>query len=224
VNSVLTRPPKQAPTPAERRRRKARRAWIPTVVISAVIAAAVVTAVLLHSANLGRVPAVPTGNSKFTIAGLRVVDGAADAQLDVRKPISAASVGLPGNTVKTFGPFDNIELEVDLTGIHGTASIFVDTMKVATHGGVLTTLSTRTRTDGFAAIHNQLESLTALGLTNLQLAAFENAMPDGAGSPTSHFALVVGVGTALGVPTRIAVSCADAKGCEVTTTTTLRTT
>jgi hypothetical protein len=217
VNSVLTRPPKQAPTPAERRLRKKRRGWIPTVVISAVIAAAVVTAVLLHSANLGRVPAVPTGNSKFTIAGLRVVDGAADAQLDVRKPISAASVGLPGNTVKTFGPFDNIELEVDLTGIHGTASIFVDTMKVATHGGVLTTLSTRTRTDG-------LESLTALGLTNLQLAAFENAMPDGAGSPTSHFALVVGVGTALGVPTRIAVSCADAKGCEVTTTTTLRTT
>ncbi len=217
MNSVLTRPPKQAPTPAERRLRKKRRGWIPTVVISAVIAAAVVTAVLLHSANLGRVPAVPTGNSKFTIAGLRVVDGAADAQLDVRKPISAASVGLPGNTVKTFGPFDNIELEVDLTGIHGTASIFVDTMKVATHGGVLTTLSTRTRTDG-------LESLTALGLTNLQLAAFENAMPDGAGSPTSHFALVVGVGTALGVPTRIAVSCADAKGCEVTTTTTLRTT
>jgi hypothetical protein len=62
-----------------------------------------------------------------------------------------------------------------------------------------------------------------LGVTNQQMAAFENAMPNGAGGPNSHFTLAVGDGNALGIPTHVVVSCAGAKGCTVATTTTLRT-
>jgi hypothetical protein len=210
-------------TPAERRRRKQRRSWIPTVVILGVIIAAIAAAGAFQATNPGVDPKVPAGNSSFTLAGLKVVDGAADAQLNVRKPITSASVGLPTNSTKTFGPFSSIALEVDLTGTHGVASIFVDTMKVVTKDGVLRTISTRTHSYGYSDIHNQLQTFTALGITNLQLAAFQNAMPDGVGGPTSHFSLAVGTGSALGVPTHVTVSCNGAKGCDVTTTTTLLT-
>jgi len=210
-------------TPEERRRRKERRAWIPTLVIGGVILVAIIGAVLFQVSGLGKVTPPPVGNSKFNLAGIRVINGAADAQVDVRKPLKAASVGLPADSSKTFGPFSNIKLEVDLVGVHGTASVFVDSMHIVTRHGFVTSISTSARDFGYSFIHDQLVSYSVLGVTNQQMAAFENAMPNGAGGPNSHFTLAVGDGNALGIPTHVVVSCAGAKGCTVATTTTLRT-
>lgn len=211
---------KRTLTPAERRRRKERRAWIPTVVIAGVIIVAVLTAVMLQAAGVFT-PVTASGDSKFDIAGLRVVNGAADAQIDVRKPLTAASVGLPANSRRTFGPYNDIALEVDLIGTSGTKKIFVDTMRVVTRSGYVTSISTATSDHGFLFIRTQLASLGVLGLTSKQLANFENSMPNGAGGDSSYFSLPFGTGRALGVPTSVTVSCAGPKGCTVSTTTTL---
>jgi hypothetical protein len=222
VTSPAPRPEKSALTLEERRKRKARRAWIPTIVIGAIIIVAIVVAVVVQVSGVTKVPVV-AGDSKFNIAGLRVINGAADVQIDVRKPLSAASVGLPANSSKTFGPFDTIELEVDLVGTSGVEKIFVDSMHVVTKNGQVTSISTSTTDSGYLFIRTQLSSLTVLGLTTKQMADFENAMPNGAGGPSSHFSLPFGSGNALGVPTAVRVSCAGAKGCTVSTKTTLLT-
>jgi hypothetical protein len=220
----VTPDPRSKPTltPAERRKRKARRAWIPTVVIGVVILGAIAAAVLSQAAGLGKVIS-SSGDSKFNIAGLRVINGAADVQIDVRKPLSATSVGLPANGSRTFGPYDSIQLEVDLIGPSGEKRIFVGSMTVATHDGLVTSIATDSRDSGYLFIRTQLASLSDLGLTDQQTADFENRMPNGAGGPTSHFSLPFGTGHALGVPTTVTVSCAGAKGCDVATRTTLLT-
>jgi hypothetical protein len=225
VTSAPPPPRAQKPslTPAEKRKRKARRAWIPTIVIGVIILVAIGTALGLQAAGVFKVTTPVAGDSKFNIAGLKVINGAADAQIDVREPLSAASVGLPANSSKTFGPFNTIQLEVDLVGKHGTASIFVDSMHVITRGGHVISVSTSTTNSGYLFLHNQLESLSDLGLSQTQMANFENAMPNGAGGPTSHFSLPFGTGTALGVPTTVNVRCDGAKGCTVSTKTTLLT-
>jgi len=191
------------------------------LIIAGVIAVVVVGAVVFELAGVGKLVGPPPGNSKFTIAGLRVINGAADAQIDVRKPLSAKSVGLPDNSSKTFGPFDDIELEVHLIGTSGTKSIFVDSMHVVTHDGEVTSISTTTRDSGYLFIRTQLASLGVLGLTTRQMANFEDAMPNGAGGENSYFSLPFGTGTALGVPTAVTVSCVGPKGCTVSTRTTL---
>jgi hypothetical protein len=210
-------------TPAERRRRKERRAWIPTFIIAGVIAVAVVAAVVLQLAGTGKLVPPPPGNSTFNVAGLRVVNGAADAQIDVRRPLTAKSVGLPANSSRTFGPFGSIELEVDLIGTSGEKRLFVDSMHVVTRDGLVTSISTSTSDFGYLFIRTQLASLNVLGLTTRQMAEFENAMPNGAGGEQSHFTLPFGTGNALGVPTAVTVSCAGQKGCTVSTNTTLPT-
>jgi hypothetical protein len=221
VTTAPTRQRKPKLTPAERRRRKARRAWIPTVIIGGIILLAIAGAIVFQLSGAGKVSKPPVGDSKFNIAGIHVINGAADAQVDVRKPLTAASVGLPANSSKTFGPFSTIKLEVDLVGVHGTESIFVDSMHIVTHNGFVTSLSTTIHDYGYTFIHDQLVAYSVLGVTPLQMAAFEKAMPNGAGDPDSHFTLAVGDGDALGVPTHITVSCDGPKGCTVATTTTL---
>ena len=210
-------------TPAERRRRRQRRAWIPTFIIAGVIAAAIVVAVVIQVTGAGKLISPPPGNSKFNIAGLRVINGSADAQIDVRTPLSAKSVGLPANSSRTFGPFNGIALEVDLIGTSGEKHIFVDSMHVVTRDGLVTSISTSTHDFGYLFIRTQLASLNVLGLTTKQMADFQNAMPDGAGDEHSRFTLPFGTGNALGVPTAVTVSCAGPKGCTVSTQTTLRT-
>ena len=210
-------------TPAERRRRKERRAWIPTFIIAGIIAVAVVAAVVFQLSGAGKLVAPPPGNSKFNIAGLRVINGAADVQIDVRKPLTAKSVGLPANSSRTFGPFDTIALEVDLTGTSGEKRIFVDSMQVVTRHGLVTSISTSTHNFGYLFIRTQLASLNVLGLTSKQLADFQNAMPNGAGDEHSRFTLPFGTGNSLGVPTAVTVSCAGPNGCTVSTKTTLLT-
>ena len=213
-------PEKPTLTPAERRRRTERRAWIPTFVIAGVIVIAIIVAVLLQASGIFQ-PVTAVGDSKFNIAGLAVVNGAADAQIDVRKPLSATSVGLPANSRRTFGPYDGISLEVDLVGTSGTKKIFVDSMRVVTRNGAVTSISTSTHDYGFLFIRAQLASLGVLGLTAKQMANFENAMPNGAGGDNSYFSLPFGTGNALGVPTSVTVACAGPKGCTVSTRTTL---
>ena len=222
MTSRNTRVQKPTLTPEERRKRKARRAWIPTIVIGVIIVVAIVVAVVVQVSGITKVPTA-SGDSKFNIAGLRVINGAADVQIDVRKPLSASSVGLPANSSKTFGPFDSIQLEVDLVGASGVEKIFVDSMHVVTRHGQVTSISTSTTDSGYLFIRTQLASLNVLGLTTKQMADFENAMPNGAGGPKSHFSLPFGTGKALGVPTAVRVSCAGAKGCTVATKTTLLT-
>ena len=211
---------KSALTPAEHRRRRDRRAWIPTLVIAAVIASAVVVAVVLQMTGVFA-PVTSSGDSKFTIAGVKVINGAADVQIDVRKPLAARAVGLPANATRTVGPFNGIELEVDLVGASGTARIFVDSMRVVTRDGYVTSISTSTHDFGYLFIRNHLSSLNVLGLTSRQMTEFENAMPNGAGDASSYFRLPFGTGTALGVPTAVTVGCAGPRGCTVTTQTTL---
>jgi hypothetical protein len=223
VSSEPTAPEKPQLSPAERRRRKERRAWIPTFIIAGVISAAVVAAVVFELAGAGHLITPPPGNSKFNIAGLRVINGAADVQIDVRKPLSAKSVDLPANSSKTFGPFDSIKLEVDLVGTSGEKPIFVDSMHVVTRDGLVTSISTSTHDFGYLFIRTQLASLNVLGLTSKQMADFQNAMPNGAGDAHSFFTLPFGTGDALGVPTAVTVSCAGPKGCTITTRTTLPT-
>jgi hypothetical protein len=222
-SSAPNKPPlTPAPTPAERRRRKARRAWIPTIIIGAVIVIAIVVVVLVQIAGVGRVPSA-VGDSTFNIAGLRAINGAADVQVDVRTPLSAASVGLPANATRSFGPYDGIELEVDLVGSSGKKMIFVDRMTVVTRNGRVTSITTKTSGSGYLFLRAQLASLSVLGFGTKQMAKFQNAMPDGAGDAHSYFTLPFGVGNALGVPTAVRVSCAGPKGCMITTTTTLHT-
>ena len=212
---------KPALTAEERRRRKARRAWIPTIVIGVIIVATIGAAVLFQASGIFRSPTPSTGDSKFNIAGLKVIHGSADVQIDVRKPLKAKSVGLPANATRTFGPYGGIQLEVDLVGPHDTESIFVDTMRVVTRDGLVTSISTSTTNSGYVFIRSQIASLDVLGLTPSQTANFENAMPNGAGGPTSHFSLPFGTGTALSIPTAVRVSCDGAAGCTVSTNTTL---
>ena len=212
-------PPKL--TAQERRRRKQRRAWIPTVIIAGIIALVIAGAAIFQASGIGKPVHQTTADSKFNLAGIRVIDGAADAQVDVRKPLKAAAVGLPADSSKTFGPFSDIKLEVDLVGDHGTASIFVDSMHIVTNHGAVTSISTTIHDFGFTFIHDQLVDYSALGISPQQLAKFEDAMPNDAGGPDSHFTLAVGDGEALGVPTRVVVSCDGAKGCTVATTTVL---
>jgi hypothetical protein len=208
-------------TAAERRSRKQRRAWIPTIIIAGIILVVIAGAVVFQASGIGKTVHETSGDSKFNLAGIRIINGAADAQVDVRKPLKASSVGLPDDASKMFGPFSGIKLEVDLVGVHRTASIYVDSMHIVTSHGAVTSLSTTIHDFGYAFIHSQLVDYSVLGITPQQLAAFENTMPNGAGGPGSHFTLPVGDGDALGVPTRVVVSCDGAKGCTVTTKTVL---
>jgi hypothetical protein len=216
--------PKSTPpklTAQERRRRKQRRAWIPTVIIAGIILLVIAGAAIFQASGIGKPVHQNTADSKFNLAGIRVIDGAADAQVDVRKPLKASSVGLPADSTTKFGPFSNIKLEVDLVGDHGTESIFVDSMHIVTSHGLVTSISTTIHNFGYTFIHDQLVDYSMLGISSQQLAAFENSMPNGAGGPNSHFTLSVGEGDALGVPTRVTVSCDGAKGCTVGTNTVL---
>jgi hypothetical protein len=94
-------------------------------------------------------------------------------------------------------------------------------MHIVTSHGAVTSISTTIHDFGFTFIHDQLVDCSVLGITPQQLAAFEDAMPNNAGGPDSHFTLAVGDGDALGVPTHVTVSCDGAKGCTVGTTTVL---
>ena len=219
-------PPKSSSaklTPEERRRRKQRRAWIPTIVIVGVIAVAIAAAAFFQASGIGKPVHETSNDSKFNLSGIRAINGAADAQVDVRKPPSAASVGLPANSSTTIGPFTGITLEVDFVGDHGTETIFVDSMRIATSHGSVTSISTTIHDFGYTFIHDQLIDYSVLGISPQQLAAFEDAMPNDAGGPRSHFTLAVGDGDALGVPTHVIVSCDGAKGCTVGTNTVLPT-
>lgn len=209
-------------TLAEKRARKKRRAWIPAIIAAGVIIAIVVVAISLQSAGVFKVYKPNESDSKFGPAGTRQVQGATDAQIDVRGIRSAASLQLPDNTHRTFGPY-SLPLEVDLIGKAGTESNFVQTMTVVTTGGVLASVSTKTDAAGFSDIHGAIYGDQDFGFTNAELAAFQNKLPASVDEGTAHFTLVLGTGNELGVPTRVWVTCAGAKGCEVYTTTTLRT-
>lgn len=208
-------------TPEERRRRKARRAWIPTAVIGGLIAIAIVIAIVVQSSGSGKPVVEHAGDTNFTKAGIAEVTKTADAQIDVRGPRQASIVSLPANGSKTFGPFNGIAAELDLVGSHGIDSVFVDSFTVTTRNDYLRSITTQSREFDFADLHNQLDAEAVLGITNAQMARFENAMPVGAGGPTSFFRLDVGTGHDLGVPTAISVVCAGPKGCDVRTVTTL---
>jgi hypothetical protein len=189
-------------------------------VIAGVIVVVIVVALLVQASGVFK-PVTASGDSKFNIAGLKVINGAADAQIDVRKPLTAKSVGLSANSNRSFGPFDGIELEVDLVGTTGTKRIFVDSMRVVTRDGYVTSISTTTHDFGYLFIRSQISSLNVLGLTTRQMTEFENAMPNGVGDEHSYFSLPFGTGNALGVPTSVTIGCAGPKGCTVTTHTTL---
>lgn len=217
-------PTKAAPkklTPAERRRRRARLAWIPTGVIALIIIAAVIIALEFQRGGGGKTVVEEPGDSTFTRAGVAEIVKTADVQFDVKDPQRASNLGLPANGRKSFGPFLNIAAEVDLVGTHGTKMLYVDSFAVTTKNDYITTVTTTTHEYDYTDLHSKLVEEEVVGITPAQLGAFEDSMPVGAGGPSSSFALTVGTGTALGVPTKLAVKCSGPAGCVITSTTTL---
>jgi hypothetical protein len=208
-------------TPAERARRRARRAWIPTGVIAILILAAVVIALTFQRIGADKAVVEKAGDSRFDTAGLAEIIKTADVQIDVRGPRKASAVGLPSNGTTKIGPFSNIATELDLVGTGGLDSIFVDSLQLTTRKDYITSIVTKTGEYDYTDLHNDLVADEVVGISTKQMGAFLNAMPDGAGGPDSYFALDVGTGTALGVPTDLKVRCNGPKGCTVTTTTTL---
>lgn len=212
---------KAKPTAADRARRRNRASWIVTAVIGAIIVVAIVIAVAVHASGQGKTVVLGPGDTHFTKAGIAKMTRGADAQIDVIGARPASAVQLPADGSRTFGPFENIEAELDLVGKHGIDSLFVDTFTVKTSDDLIRTISTKTAAYSYTDIHNALENDVVVGISPRQMAAFENAMPNGAGDPSSHFSLVVGTGYDLGVPTKVAVKCAGVAGCTITTLTTL---
>ena len=211
-------------TPQERARRKARRAWIPTAVIGVLIVVAIIVAITVQNSGTGKPVVLEPGDTVFNAAGIAKMQKDADAQIDVRGVRSASAVHLPANGNSKFGPFPGISAELDLVGVHGTIqSLFVDSFRVITKNDSIAKITTTAQEFSFTGIHNQVQEESVVGITPKQVAAFENAMPVGAGGPASHFHLKVGTGMALGVPTTVAVACDGPKGCTVTTVTTLQT-
>jgi hypothetical protein len=209
-------------TPQERARRKKRRAWIPTGIIAGLIVIAIAVAVVIQLSGSAKPVVEKAGDTTFNKAGIVAMQKDADAQIDVRGPRQASVIDLPANGSTTFGPFSGISTELDLVGTGGIQSLYVDSFRVTTKDNYLTTISTTTQEFSFAGIHGQLEAESVVGITPNQMAAFQNAMPVGAGDPTSFFSLSVGTGTALGVPTTVSVKCAGPSGCAVTTVTKLQ--
>jgi hypothetical protein len=209
-------------TQQERRRRKARRAWIPTGIIAGLIVVAIIVAIVVQNGGSGKPVVETAGDTRFNAEGVASILKDADAQIDVRGPRPASAIDLPANSSKNFGPFNGISAELDLVGTNGIQSLYVDSFRITTRDNLLTTISTTSTEFGFAEIHDQLEAESVVGITTKQMAAFENAMPVGAGGPKSFFTLKLGTGTALGIPTRVSVTCAGPKGCTVTTLTTLK--
>lgn len=211
-------------TPQERERRKKRRAWIPTGIIGGLIVIAIVVAIAVQNTGSGKPIVLKPGDTIFNKAGVAAMQKDADAQIDVQGPRRASAIDLPANGSTRFGPFPGISAELDLVGTHGTIqSLFVDSFRVTTRDDYITTISTTALEFGFAEIHEQVEEESIVGITTNQMAAFENAMPVGAGGPNSFFTLSIGTGTALGVPTTVTVKCSGPKGCAVTTVTRLQT-
>jgi hypothetical protein len=216
-----TRPAPRKLTPAERRRRRARRAWIPTGIIAGLIIAAIIVAVGYHAQGGGKPIVLKAGDTHFTAAGVAALEADLDAQIDVRGVRSAAAIDLPANGTRKYGPNNGTPIELDLVGKGGIQSLYVDYFRVTTKDGYLISVSTTSREFDFADIDTQLHAESVVGITNAQLGAFLNARPVGAGDAHSFFSLPVGTGTALGVPTRVSVTCSGPKGCEVNTVTTL---
>lgn len=214
---------KAKPTSAQRSQRRNRAAWIVTGVIGGLIVVAIVIAVVVHASGAGKTVVLGPGDTHFTKAGIAKMDKGADAQITVTGPRRASDVQLPANATKTFGPYSGIATELDLIGKHGDDSLFVDTFTVTTKNDYITRIATTTKEFDYTDLHDQLEAVGVVGISTNQMAAFENAMPAGAGGPTSHFNLVVGTGYDLGIPTKVAVKCEGAAGCNVTTVTTLTT-
>lgn len=208
-------------TPAERQRRRARRAWIPTGIIGLLIIAAVIVALVLQRGGGNKAIVEQAGNSTFDKAGIAEISKTADAQIDVRGPRQASTLGLPANGTKRFGPFLNIATELDLVGTAGAEPLFVDRFAVITKDDYISRIVTTTHEYDYTDLHNELVADRVIGISTTQMAAFINAMPDGAGGPSSYFSLALGTGDALGVPTRVDVKCSGPAGCLVTTTTTL---
>jgi hypothetical protein len=209
-------------TPQERERRKKRRAWIPTAVIGGLILIAIVIALAVQDSGSGKTVVLKPGDTTFNRAGIAAMQRDADAQIDVEGPRRASAIDLPANGSTKFGPFPGISTELDMVGTGGIDSLYVDSFRVTTKYDYLTTISTTTQEFSFAEIQDQLEAESVVGITNTQMAAFENAMPVGAGDPTSFFSLLVGTGTELGVPTTVSVKCSGPNGCAVTTVTKLK--
>ena len=205
----------------ERRRRQARRAWIPTGIIGALIVGAIIVAIVLNAGGGAKPVIASRGFTHFDNAGLAAIQRSADAQVDVRGVRTATSIGLPRDGSTKLGPFSGVSMELDLVGTHGTRSLYVDSFRVNTAGNTLRTISTSSKEFSFADIHTELKSDAVVGVSNQQMAAFQDSMPNGAGGPDSFFTLPVGTGRALGVPTAVSVTCAGPKGCTVRTVTTL---
>jgi hypothetical protein len=208
-------------TPAERRRRRARRAWIPTGIVAVLIVAAIIVALVIQRQGDDKTIVEQAGDSTFDKAGVAEIVRTADVQIDVRGSQKASPLALPADGAIKLGPFSNIAAEVDLVGTSGTEQLFVDSFTVTTKDDYVSTVTTRTKEYDYTDLHSKLVELKVVGISTTQMAAFLNAMPVGAGGPDSYFQLDVGTGTSLGVPTDVTVKCAGPAGCTIRTTTTL---
>src|SRR6202012_6169447 len=129
------------------------------------------------------------GDTHFTKAGIAKMYKGADAQIDVVGVRQASAINLPANAKKTYGPFSGIAAELDLVGKHGVDSLFVDSFTVTTTNNVITSITTSTKEFDYTDLHQHLEAVVVIGISNKQMAQFEDFMPAGVGAPLLHFSL-----------------------------------
>jgi predicted regulator of Ras-like GTPase activity (Roadblock/LC7/MglB family) len=204
-------------TAAERARRRQRRAWIPAIIALVVIVVVGIVAATLVGNGLGRHVAVLPGVSHFTPKGIRNINETNSARFDLRNvPLDTRAIQLAPDGDKKFGPYGDAYAELTFVTKSGPLSLYVGSFHVISAGGMLTEITTDTHEPDFATMHTDLYQIANVGVTTTQLGAFMKTIPV-PGKHGSVFAIKVGTGTALGVPTTVSAICAGAKGCDVRT-------
>jgi hypothetical protein len=156
-----------ARSPEEIRRRRRRRAWIPTVVGLVLIAAVVTATLITFGRGVGTPAPAPTTDSRFDAKGLEYIFDSRTARINIaHTPIAAQPLGLKPNATVAIGPREGLDQYVQLTGSRTYAAVTASALKIVTKDGFVSRiLITPTAIDGFVGFKGELGSASVFGLS-----------------------------------------------------------
>lgn len=203
------------------RKRKVRRAWIPSIIIVLVLAGAAGVSLAVMGQGVGQPRTAPpavaaNGYSRFDDAGQRYISDTRRVWVDLRKtPIAVGPLDLPAESSLQFGPRQGVSYYLGLYGADGPIRSDIDSVALRTEGGYLTRITVNAAPAvSFGALEGAMAQATAYGISEADIATVldEGRVLNREGKGYSR---EIGPGTTLGVPVTAKVSCDTKQSCSL---------